>query len=159
MVASPVIEWRIVAGPNTVITSQAMTGSGFSGAIPISTSSSVTQVRIYNNYLAAAGIADATNCILATYDDVTHQGTAITGPTLGDYLAVQVIDYNGVATGADTLYYPIGGATKHLVPVNTAILSGTGANYFTINLQLVIPMTGTQGALSQGLWLEFSSIA
>lgn len=159
MVASPVIEWRIVAGPNTVITSLALTGSGYSGAIPLGTSSSVFTVRLYNNYLVAAGIADATNCILASYDDVTHQGTAITGPTLNDYLTVSVADYNGSTTGADTLYYPIGGNTKHLVPVNNAVLSGTGSNYFTINLILVIPMTATQGLLSQGLWLEFSSTA
>jgi hypothetical protein len=159
MVASPVVEWRIVAGPNTVLTSQALAGSGFSGAIPLGTSSTLTTIRIYNNFLATAGIADATNCILASYDDTTHQGTAITGPTINNYLTVEVVDYNGTATGADTLYFPIGGNTKHLIPVNGAVLSGTGANYFTINLIIVAPMSATQGLLSQGLWLEYSSTA
>jgi hypothetical protein len=159
MPTSPVVEWRNPTTPFAVITSLALTGSGASGAVPLGTSSTVASIRVYNNFLAAGGIADATNCILASYDDTTHQGTAITPPTTGLYLSVQVTNYNGVTTGADTLYYLLGGSTKHVVPVNAALLSGTGSNYFSINLQVTIPSTAAQGATSQGLWLEYSSTA
>jgi hypothetical protein len=159
MATSPVVEWRNVGSPNAVITSLAMTGSGFSGAIPIGTNSSTITARVYNNFAAAGGIADATNCILASYDDTTHQGTAITAATTGLYLGVQVNDYNGTTTGADSLFYAIGGSTKHTVPVNSGLLSGTGANYFTVTFQLSIPASAAQGAVSQGVWLEFSSTA
>jgi hypothetical protein len=119
----------------------------------------VTSIRVYNNFSAAGGIADATNCILACYDDTTHQGTAITAPCTNFYLSVEVTDYNGVTTGQDTLYYNLGGSAKHSVPVNSGTLSGTGANYFSINVLITVPATATQGAASQGLWLEYNSTA
>ena len=159
MASSPVLEWRNVGSPNAVITSLAMTGTGFAGAIPIGTTSNTVVARIYNNFSAAASIADATNCIIASYDDTTHQGTAIAPATTGLYLSVEVNDYNGTTTGADTLFYAIGGSTKHSIPVNSGLLSGTGANYCTVTFQLSVPANAAQGAVSQGVWLEFSSTA
>jgi hypothetical protein len=159
MSTSPVVEWRSSTTPFAVITSLAMTGSGYSGAIPLGTVSATATIRVYNNFAAAGGIADATNCILATYDDTTHQGLAISAPVTGLYLSVQVLDYNGTTTGADSVAYLIGGGTKHAVPVNSGTLSGSGSNYFTIVLEIAIPSTAAQGSLSQGLWLEYSSTA
>lgn len=159
MSTSPVIEWRNPTTPFAVITSLAMTGSGYSGAIPVGTTSTSAPIRVYNNFLAASGIADATSCTLACYDDTTHQGTGITAPVTNFYLQVLVTNYNGVTTGADTLYYNLGGSIKHLVPVNSGTLSGTGSNYFSVTVQITVPASATQGSASQGLWLEYSSTA
>ena len=155
--ASPVIEWRASTTPFAVISSQAFTGSGFGGAIQVGTSSAVITVRVYNNFAAAGSIVDATNCTLAVYDDTIHQGQATTTPTTGHYVNVKVTDYNGVTTGADTLYFPIGGLTKHAVPVNSGTIAGAVANYITVNIQIVVPTSATQGSVSQGIWLEYSS--
>ena len=159
MATSPVVEFRSNVTPFAVITSQAMSGSGFSGAIPAGTTSTAATIRIYNNFAAAAGIADATGCVLACYDDTTHQGVGVTTPTTGLYIQVQVTNYNGVTTGADTQFFGIGGQTKHPIPVNSGTISGTGANYVTINVQVVVPSNATQGAVSQGLWIEYSATA
>jgi hypothetical protein len=159
MASPPVIEWRQVAGPNAVITSQAFSGTGFSGAIPAGTTSTSVQVRVYNNFANAATIADATNAVISCYDDTIHQGAATFVPTTGKYVQVEVIDYNGTTTGQDTVYFAIGGITKHAVPVNSGTLAGAAANYITVNIQIVVPANATQGAVSQGIWLEYSSTA
>lgn len=155
--ASPVVEWRAATTPFGVVSSLALTGSGSLGAIPVGTQSNVVTIRVYNNFAGASSIADALNCVIAAYDDTVHQGTAINAPSTGLYLQVEVTDYNGVTTGGDTLYYAIGGTTKHPLPVNSGTLGGSSANYATVNVIAVIPATATQGAISQGLWIEYSS--
>lgn len=157
MPTSPVIEWRDPVTPANVLSTLPLSGQGYAGSIPVGTSSSVATVRIYNNYVAASGVVDAYNCVLAVYDDAIHQGTAVTPPTTGLYLQVQVVDYNGVTTGGDTSFFALGGQTKHPIPVNGAVLSGTGANYLTVNVQAVVPSTATQGSITQGVWLEYSA--
>lgn len=121
------------------------------------TNSTPVTVRVYNNFLAAGSIADALSCVLACYDDVIHQGTAVNTPTTGLYVQVEVLDYNGSVTGADSTYYAIGGATKHAIPTNSGTISGSGANYIEVSIQIAIPATATQGSVSQGLWIEYSS--
>ena len=155
--ASPVVEWRASTTPFATISTQAFTGAGFGGAIPVGTTSSPVTVRVYNNFAAAGSIADALNCVLAAYDDVVHQGTGINPSTVGLYTQVEVNDYNGVTTGADTSFFAIGGSTKHAIPTNGGTISGTGANYCTVNIQISVPATATQGSVSQGLWIEYSS--
>lgn len=159
MASPPVIEWRQVTSPNSVISSQAFSGSGYSGAIPAGTNSNVVQMRVYNNFSNAASIADATNAVLACYDDTVHQGLAQTTPTTSKYVQVEVVDYNGGTTGQDTTYYPIGGSTKHAVPVNSGTIGGASPNYVTVNIQIAVPSNATQGSVSQGLWLEYNSTA
>jgi len=155
--ATPVIEWRNSTNPFAVITSVALAGTGLSGAIPVGTSSNVATVRVYNNFAAAGSIADATSCILAVYDDTSHQGVAINSPTTGLYIQVEVTDYNGVTTGADTNYFALGGQTKHAIPTNSGTIAGAAANYCTVNIKAVVPANAVQGAVSWGLWLEYSS--
>ncbi len=104
-------------------------------------------------------VADATNCVLTTYDDAVHQGLATTVPTTSKYVQVQVLDYNGGATHADSVFFAIGGSSKHAIPVNSGTLSGTGSNYVTLNVKVVIPASATQGSVGQGLWIEYSSTA
>jgi hypothetical protein len=157
MPTSPVVEFRNPTTPFAVITSLPLTGTGFSGAIPAGTTSNVLTVRIYNNFAAAGSVADALNCVLTSYDDVTHQSQGTIVPVTGQYLHVQVMDYNGVTTGADTSTFGIGGTVKHPVPTNSGTISGTGANYITVNVTAVVPANATQGAVSQGFWLEYSS--
>lgn len=159
MTSAPVIEWRSSITPFGTIASVAITGSGSSGAVPIGTSSNVATVRLYNNFAAAGSIADATSCVLTSYDDTVHQGIATTVPVTSQYLLVQVVNYNGSTTSADTQYFAIGGSTRHAIPTNSGTLSGTGANYVTINIKINAPSTATQGAISQGLWLEYTSTA
>ena len=159
MATSPVIEWRTAAAPNADLTSLALTGSGYNGAVPLGTASAATTVRLYNNFAAASGVADATNCVLAVYDDAVHQGTAITPPSTGLYVQVDVLDYNGATLGADTSYYALGGQVKHAVPVNSGTIAGSGSNYVTLSLQVVIPTGATQGSVSQGIWLEYNATA
>lgn len=156
---SPVVEWRAAITPFGTISTLALTGVGSLGAIPVGTTSNVVTVRIYNNFAGASSIADALNCVLAVYDDAVHQGIAIVAPSMLQYLQVEVTDYNGVTTGQDTLYYAIGGSVKHPIPVNGGTLGGTTANYATINVIAVIPAIATQAAVSQALWLEYSSTA
>ena len=159
MTASPVVEWRSNVSAFPVITSMALTGTGSGGAIPVGTTSSTVTARLYNNFAAAGGIADALNCVLAVYDDTVHDGLALTAATLGQYVQVEVTLYNGSGTGADSVFYAIGGSVKHPIPTNSGTISGTGANYVTIVIQYVVPSTATQGAVSQGLWVEYSSTA
>ena len=160
MVLSPVITWTTSTTPFPALTSLAFTGAGPGGAIPMGTTSGSQTVRLYNNFAAASSIADATGCVLAIYDDAVHQGIATGVPSLSFFAQVQVLNYNGGITGADALFYPIGGITKHPVPTNGGTISGTGANYVTVSLQIVIPASASvQGLLSQGIWLEYNSIA
>lgn len=160
MTASPVIEWRSSTTPYGVLSSGlALSGSGYAGAVPVGTSSTPTTVRLYNNFAAAGGIADATSCVLAVYDDATHSGLAVEGATTGLYMSVQVLDYNGVTTGQDTQYYALGGQTKHAIPVNSGTIGGTGANYVSISVKVTLPATASQGAYTQGIWVEYTSTA
>src|SRR4029077_5136010 len=157
MASSPVIEWRSSVTPFGVVSTQALAGGGFGGAIPVGSTSNVVTMRLYNNFAAASSIADALSCVLALYDDVIHQGTAVSTPAVSQYIQVQVLDYNGGTTGGDTNYYGIGGQTKHPIPVNGGTLGGAVANYCTINIRAVLPSTSTQGSVSLGLWVEYSS--
>lgn len=157
MVSSPTIEWRASTTPFATLSSVPFTGTGFNGAILVGTSSALQTIRIYNNFLGVGGIVDATNCTIASYDDTIHQGTAITPQCTGFYLQVQVLNYNGVITGADLSPFSIGGSTKHVIPINSGIIGGATSNYVTVALQLNIPQNATQGTVSQGVWLEYSS--
>lgn len=156
---SPVVEWRAAITPFGTLSSLTFSGSGFGGAVPLGTTSNVQTVRLYNNFAAAASIADANNCSLASYDDEIHQGLATTSQVNNHYLQVQVTDYNGVTTGADVSYFSIGGSFKHALPTNGSTISGTGANYVTINLKVSVPAIANNGTITQGVWLEFSSTA
>lgn len=156
---SPVIEWRASTTPYGTLSSLTFTGSGFGGAVPLGTTSNVQTVRIYNNFAAAANIADANNCSLASYDDEIHQGLATTTQVNNHYLQVQVVDYNGTTTSVDASYFSIGGSVKHALPTNGGTISGTGANYVTVNLKVSIPAVANNGTITQGVWLEFSSTA
>lgn len=159
MALSPIVEWRAATTPFAPVSSLALTGVGYSGAIPAGTASSVVTLRIYNNFGAVGSVVDALNCVLASYDDTLHQGVGTSAPVVGHYLTVQVMTYNASTTGADSVPYGVGGGTKHLVPVNGGTISGTGANYLTVQVQGTIPALATQGAVSQGLWLEYSATA
>lgn len=159
MATAPVIEWRATTTPFATIASLAFTGSGFSGAIPAGTNSNSQQVRIYNNFAAAASIADATNAVIAVYDDTVHQGSATSVPTTSKYVQVEVNDYNGVTTGQDSTFFPIGGSIKHAIPVNGGTLGGAVPNYVTVTIQIAVPSSATQGAVSQGIWVEYNSVA
>lgn len=155
--ASPVIEWRAATTPFAVLTSIALTGTGYQGAIPCGTTSTAVTVRIYNNFLGVGSIADALNCVLAVYDDTVHQGVGINPPTTGLYIQVQVTDYNGNNTGADAQYYAVGGQSKHPISVNAGTIGGAVTNYVSVNVKAVIPSGATQGPVSQGLWVEFNA--
>lgn len=157
MASSPVIEWRAATTPFATLSSIALTGTGFGGAVPVGTSSGVVTVRVYNNFLVAAGIADALNCVVAVYDDPTHQGIAINPSTTGLYTQVQVLNYNNTGLGADTAYFRVGGTTKHAIPTNGGTISGNGSNYVTLNIKVAVPPKAIQGAVSQGIWIEYSS--
>jgi hypothetical protein len=154
---SPIIEWRSPTSPFGVLSSLALTGTGYNGAVVVGSTSTTATLRIYNNFSNTSGVADATSCRLACYDDTIHQGASVQPQTTGQYLQVQVANYNGNTTGADTNFYAIGGLTKHSISLNSGTLSGTGTNYFTVNVQVAIPATATQGITTQGLWLEYSS--
>ncbi|MFL5623978.1 MAG: hypothetical protein ACJ788_00090 [Ktedonobacteraceae bacterium] len=156
--ASPVVEFRNPTTPFAVITSIGLTGTGFGGAIPVGSASSVFNFRIYNNFAAAGSIGDALMCALASYDDATHQGQGTTSAVIGRYLQVNITDYNGSTSGGDgSTYFPVGGQVKHTVPVNSATLAGAASNYITVNVKAVVPPNATQGSFNQGLWLEYSS--
>ena len=159
MSTSPVVEWRAATTPFGTLSTLALTGSGSGNAIPMGTSSAQVSLRIYNNFAGATGVVDATNCVLAVYDDTTHQGTAVNPPSTSLYVQVQVLDYNGGTTGADTFYYAIGGQVKHALPVNSGTLGGGSSNYVTVSVQVVIPTNATQGSVSQGLWVEYNATA
>lgn len=155
--ANPVIEFRADAGPNGVLASIPLSGNGANGAIVAGQSSGITIIRIYNNFAVAAGIHDATNCVLASYDDASNQGSQLTAPVQQQWLNVSVTTYNGVTTGGDgTTFFPIGGNTKHAVPVNGGVLPGAAANYIQVQLKAVIPALAALTNISQGLWLEYS---
>ena len=157
MPTSPVVEWRASTTPFAVVSSVALAGSAFSGAIPVGTTSTPVTLRIYNNFTGAAGVVDALSCVIAAYDDTIHEGQATSVPSSKQYLQVKVTDYNGVTTGADATFFAIGGAVKHPLPVNGGTLGGASTNFATVILQAAIPATAVQGAVSQGLWLEYSS--
>lgn len=159
MASPPVIEWRASTTPFAVVSSLAFVGTGFGGAIPSGTTSTSQQIRIYNNFTNAASIADATNCTLAVYDDTVHQGLATSTPTTAKYVQVEVNDYNGTTTGQDTVFFPIGGSVKHLIPVNGGTIGGSATNYVTVTIQIAIPSSATQGAIAQGIWVEYNSTA
>ncbi len=129
-------------------------GSGSAQTIPQGTWSLPAKIRIYNNLSASAGVADAVNCVLAAYDTGIVQGGATQPQTVNQWLAVQVLDYNGATTNADAYVVPIWGTVKHAVPVNNGILSGSGANYITVLVQVLIGMSAAGGTINQGLWLE-----
>lgn len=157
--ATPVVEWRANVSPFSTLSSLTFTGTGAGGAIPLGTTSNVQTVRIYNNFAAAASIADALNVFVSSYDDELHQGLATTIPVTQTYMQIQVADYNGVTTNADVSFLSIGGQTRHPVPTNGGTISGTGANYITLNLQVNIPANAATGVITQGVWIEFSSTA
>lgn len=152
----PVIEFRSPSAPGTVLSTLALTGTGAGGTVPPGTVSTAANLRVYNNYAAAANVADAVNCTLASYDTATTAGVATLPPVLGAYLQVAVTDYNGTTTGQDTSSTAIGGSLKHRVPVNSATLPGAAANYCTVSLQLAPPITAAGVVGSQGLWLEYN---
>lgn len=159
MSSPPVITWNSATTPYSAITSLAFTGSGYGGAIPSGTISNVNQVRIYNNFAAASGIADATGCVIAVYDDTVHQGSATSAASVGKYVNAEVNDYNGSTTGADGAYLAIGGLAKHAIPVNSGTIGGAVANYVTVSFKIIVPASATQGNISQGIWLEYNSVA
>jgi len=159
MASPPVAEWRAGTTPFGVLSSLAFTGSGFNGAVPSGTNSNPQTVRIYNNFAAAANIADATNAVIAVYDDTVHQGSATSVPTTGLYVQVKVLDYSGNTTNADSAFFGVGGGTKHAIPVNNGTIGGAVSNYVTVTIQIAIPSNATQGAVSQGIWVEYNSVA
>ncbi len=122
--AQPIIEFRSATNPFPVLASLPLTGGGTGGAIVAGQTSNVSLIRIYNNFVNAGGISDAVNCVLAAYDDGTHWGSSLTVPVTQQWLQAQVIDYNGSTTSADTSYFPLGGTTKHAVPLNGGVLNG-----------------------------------
>lgn len=155
----PTIEFRADGSPNGVLSSVSLLGSGYSGSIIAGSTSSVYLLRIYNNFIAAGGIPDAINCVLTSYDDATHQGSQVSSPVQQQWLNVNVISYNGTTTGGDgATYYPVGGFTKHAVPVNGGTLGGSVANYIQVNIKVIIPALATSTVVSQGLWLEYSYV-
>lgn len=153
---APVIDFRNPASLASPLPSLAFLGNAPNGAIPIGGTSSPLIVRIYNNYAGAANIADATNCVLSTYDAIGNQGIATLTPVVQQWLQAQVNDFNGITTNADTQFYPIGGTTVHSVPVNSATLPGSTANYFTVTYQIVVPSSASGAAYSQGVFLEYN---
>lgn len=151
---SPTIDFRDPTQTGVALGAVTLTGNGALQSIPTGTVSNVVTVRIYNNYANIAGIADATNCVLAAYDTATIQGSAATVPVLNAWLQVRVLDYNGATTNQDIQFASVGGPLKHVVPVNGAVLSGSGPNYFTVQIQVAVPASATGSVLSQALWLE-----
>ncbi len=157
---SPVVEWRASTFPFAVQSSVAFTGAGVGGAIPLGTSSNTVTLRLYNNFVGGGGIADAVSCVLASYDTALTQGSSSTPAVTGAYLQVSVVDYNGVTTGNDNaVFYAIGGNTKHPIPVNSGTIGGSSTNYVTLLVKIVVPTSATQGAISQGLWVEYTATA
>lgn len=121
--AQPIIEFRSATNPYGVLPSLTLTGGGTGGAIVAGQISTAQLIRIYNNFQNAAGISDAVNCVLSSYDDALHQGLMVTLPVTQQWLQVQVVDYNGAITNADASYFSIGGTTKHILPVNGGVLN------------------------------------
>jgi hypothetical protein len=152
----PVIEFRSSTGPFSVLASLALTGSGYSGSIPLGNSSAVSTLRIYNNFSNAGSIHDAFDCVLASYDDASTWSSAVTVPVTGLWLSVAVQNYNGSGTGADTTYSQIGGQSKHAVPTNGGTIAGATASYITVALYVTVPSTATASSVTQGLWLEYN---
>lgn len=150
----PVLELRNPSSPSSTYSSVTLTGSGSGGAVIAGASSTVFPVRLYNNYANVLNVADAINCVLASYDGTGTSGAAVSTPVTGLWLQVQVVDYNASTTNADTGYTAIGGQTKHAVATNSGTLANTG--YLTINIQASPPATAVAQSVSQGLWLEYS---
>ena len=160
MASAPVISWRSNTTPFPVITSVALTGNGVSGAINSNDGFSATStIRVYNNFSAAGSIADALNCQFASYDDTTHQGSSATYPVANQMLLVQVTNYNGSTSGAGGGATIGGSLAKLPVSTNSGTISGSGSNYVTLTLYVIIPLGMTPGSYSQGLWLEYDSTA
>src|SRR5260370_41690256 len=121
--AQPIIDFRDPNNPaGGALTNLALTGTGAGNAVVAGQVSTPSSVRIYNNYAQAGGISDALNCVLAAYDDATHQAIAVTGPTLQTWLQSPVTNYNGVGTNNDSDpfgapgYYPSEASHNHAVP-------------------------------------------
>jgi hypothetical protein len=150
----PVIDFRDPTNLANPLASYTLVGTGVGGSIPAGSTSTPYTLRIYNNYAGAAGIADATNCVLAAYDSGSTRGGMTTPAVLGTWLQVEVINYNGVTVGADTQFYAIGGTVKHSVPTNTGTIAGSAANFITVTVQVVIPANASGANINQGLWLE-----
>src|SRR5258708_27787884 len=118
--AQPIIDFRDPNNPaGGALTNLALTGTGAGNAVVAGQVSTPSSVRIYNNYAQAGGISDALNCVLAAYDDATHQAIAVTVPTVQTCLHASVTNYNGVGTNNDSdafgaaVYYPIARSQKH----------------------------------------------
>lgn len=160
MASAPVISWRSNTTPFGVISSVALTGSGTSGAVTANDGlSNSSVIRVYNNFAAAGSIADALNGQFASYDDTTHQGTSATYPVANQLMILQVLNYNGSTAGVGGGAFVGGSSAKLVSSANSGTLSGTGSNYLTLNVQVVVPLSMTPGAYSQGLWYEYDSTA
>jgi hypothetical protein len=159
MPTAPIIEFRSDTNPFAVLSSIPLAGAGLSGAIVAGTSSAVVQIRIYNNFANTGGIHDAINCDLASYDDATHQGSQVTAPVSQQWLQVSVQSYGGVTTGNDgTTFFPIGGNTRHAIPVNFGVLAGAAPHYIQVQLKVVVPALASATSVTQGLWLEYDFV-
>lgn len=156
MATPPVITFTDTS--NAPLASLGLVGAGSAGAVLAGTTSATALCRIWNNQTGAANISDARNCVLAVYDDATHQGAQATAPTAQQYLQLQVQTYDSSATGADTQFWAVGGTVKHGVPVNGATLAGAASagHYMTVAVQLVVPLLASGGSAMQGIWLEYS---
>jgi hypothetical protein len=152
----PVIEFRASTTPFATLASLALTGSGYAGAIPLGQSSSIATLRIYNNFANAGSIHDAFDCVLASYDDASTWSSAVTVPVTQLWLSVEVQNYNGSTTGADSSFDAIGGQDKHAVPTNGGTIAGATASYITVALFVTVPATATASSVTQGLWLEYN---
>lgn len=150
----PILDFRDPSSLTSALSSITLIGGGINNSVPNGTTSNPVTLRLYNNHINTSGVADATNCTFAAYDDASTQGSQSLTPTIQAWLQVQVIDYNGIVTNADSQYYAIGGTVKHRVPVNSGTLSGSGANYVTFKLQVVVPANAIGANNTQGLWLE-----
>lgn len=151
------------SGVFPTISSIAFTGTGYGGAIVVGKSSAVFVARVYNNFTGSGPLADAINCVLASYDDTTHQGSSTTPAVTQAWLNVQVTKYTGVAV-SDTLH-PIGGAQAYAITANSGTLQGNAGggttpftSYIELALSIVVPASATAASGAQGLWLEYSWI-
>jgi hypothetical protein len=152
---APILSYATTAG--AALASLTLTGTGAGGAVVAGTTSSAAALRDYNNQGGGSTVSDAFNCVLTTYDSSSVQGGQASAPVSGLWLQVQVLDYDGTTTGADTGFSAIGGTSKHALPVNGGHLGGgTGGHYATLQLQVVVPSTATSLSYTPALWTEYS---
>lgn len=154
--SAPFLEFRQVSAPNGVITALALTGSGQNGAIVLGSTSAPVALRVYNNYSNVAGYGPAYNLTFASYDTDTTWGSSSTEPVIDGWLQLKVSDYDGVVTGADSGFIPLGGAAKHICPVHSAQIDGAAPHYVTFSVQVSVPLSATENSGSQGLWVEYT---